>query len=396
MPEPRRDVPQGRRPGTSSARRHRLTVVQRRLTRYRVGLFESLREQLSAHGVDLSLIVGDGTASEASRKDGGTIDWARRVGCTYAWGGRLCWQSLAKLLEGEDMVVVAQESKLLHNVPLLLRPQPFRVALWGHGRNFQGADHHARERFKRWLSAKADWWFAYTNASAAAVRAAGYPTERITVLNNAVDTVRLHAQVTAAGRVDLATRKRELGLPDGPVGLFVGSLYREKLPGLLIDAARRIRAARPDFSLVIAGAGPLSGWLAGEVSGEPWIHLLGPVDDDLKARWLAASDLLLNPGAVGLGILDAFAGELPMITTDCGIHGAEIAYLENGVNGMMVPMRAAAVARAALDVLADPELAQRLRRGCIDSATRYSLAAMVRHFVDGILQWRDARRFRSA
>ena len=41
------------------------------------------------------------------------------------------------------------------------------------------------------------------------------------------------------------------------------------------------------------------------------------------------------PGAVGLGILDSFALQTPMVTTTQNFHGPEIEYLENGKNGII-------------------------------------------------------------
>ena len=45
--------------------------------------------------------------------------------------------------------------------------------------------------------------------------------------------------------------------------------------------------------------------------------------------------LILNPGMVGLNIIESFATAVPMVTTDCRIHSPEIVYLENGRNGIM-------------------------------------------------------------
>jgi hypothetical protein len=85
-----------------------------------------------------------------------------------------------------------------------------------------------RERFKVWLSRRADWWFAYTELSTRSVRGFGYPAQRITTLNNAVDTAALQREVAHCRVGDREALRRRLGLGGGPVGLFLGSLYRDK------------------------------------------------------------------------------------------------------------------------------------------------------------------------
>lgn len=374
-----------------------LLVVQRRLTHYRVPFFAALRSALAARGVRLRLVVGDPTAAERARGDEGVLPWAEYVPCRYAMGGRLCWQDLRPSLRGADLVVVTQENKLLFNWALLLRPPAgLRVALWGHGRNFQTegqADGRTRglsERFKCWLSRRADWWFAYTELSARSVRGFGYPAPRITTLNNAVDSATLRLDVANCRRGDLAALRRRLGLGGGRVGLFLGSLYREKRLDLLLDAAQLVRASMPDFQLIIAGGGPEERSVRQRAAALDWVHPVGPVAGARKIEWLAVAEVLIAPGAVGLGLVEAFAAGVPMVVCEGGGHGPELAYLESGVNGLLVPATPQVLARAVLSLLQEVPLVQRLREGCRAAADRYTLEAMVANFCDGVDAWRAA------
>jgi len=52
----------------------------------------------------------------------------------------------------------------------------------------------------------------------------------------------------------------------------------------------------------------------------PWCKWAGARHGREKAQHLALAQVLLNPGMVGVGILDGFAMRLPLVTTDCGIH----------------------------------------------------------------------------
>ena len=372
----------------------RLVILQRRLTHYRVPFFAALREHLADAGFELRLLVGEGHASERSKQDSGQLDWAVPTPCHYTLGGRLCWQAVGTQLRDAAFVVTAQENGLLHNLPLLLAPQRFRVALWGHGRNWQaGAEDGAASHIKRWLTRRADWWLAYTALSAAAMQR-DVPASRITVLNNAVDTTALVQALQRARELPRTTLRRELGVGSGPLLLFMGSLYAEKRLDLLLDAAARLRVAERELQLVIAGDGPMSGWLHQRCAALPWIKCVGAVQGELKARWLAAADVMVSPGVLGLSVLDAFAAALPLVVGDSGATSPEAAYVEPDVNAVLAAPQAAALAQATLRVLHDADFAAQLRAGAGAAAQRYTLSAMVDHFVDGMQRWRASAPLR--
>jgi glycosyltransferase involved in cell wall biosynthesis len=94
--------------------------------------------------------------------------------------------------------------------------------------------------------------------------------------------------------------------------------------------------------------------------------------------------VMLNPGMVGLGILDSFVAKLPMVTSMCGSHSPEIAYLENGVNGLMTVADVNHYADAVVDLLKDETKYRTLQEGCARSAENISLPKMANRFCDGI------------
>jgi glycosyltransferase involved in cell wall biosynthesis len=124
--------------------------------------------------------------------------------------------------------------------------------------------------------------------------------------------------------------------------------------------------------------------------------LLGPRAGREKAELLAAADVILNPGLVGLGILDGFTAGLPMVTTDCGVHSPEISYLQHGINGLMTQPESKSFARAVIDILSDETLAATLKAGADQSAEDYNMSAMVARFCDGVQRWRASARLGKA
>lgn len=372
----------------------RVLVVQRRLTHYRVAFFEAARELLRQRGVELVLACGEGTAAESRKEDAGVLDWATRLPTRYWLNGRVCIQPFEHVAKGCDATVITPENKLLLNLLEQYFVKSRKVCLWGHGANLQGDPRSLREWFKRKVARHADWWFGYTDLSVPLIERSGFPVDRITVLDNTVDTVEMASMRAQVDEVRIERLRAELGIMGSHVGIYVGSLYAEKRIDMLLDAALAIRKRVPGFELLIVGGGPLADVVARFCSDHPWAKCLGVRKGQDKVDLLALGRALLNPGAVGLGMLDAFVCRVPMITTDCGLHGPEIAYLNNAGNGVMTANDPAAYVEAVCRVLTDDALHVRLVSGCDASASRYSLDNMVSRFADGIERCLAAPRHR--
>ena len=153
-----------------------VAIVQRRMTHYRLPLFERMRAELLARGIRLRVLHGEPTLAEASKDDRGTLDWAEHLPTRYFAGGRILWQPFMGRVHDADLVILPQENKHLHNLPALFNPwRHRRLAFWGHGRNMQSDNPDSLlERLKRHSVCRVDWWFAYTEISAACVRDAGF------------------------------------------------------------------------------------------------------------------------------------------------------------------------------------------------------------------------------
>jgi glycosyltransferase involved in cell wall biosynthesis len=367
--------------------RPRVVIIQRRMTHYRIPLFEMMREQLGKAGIELTVVFGDATAEEQKKCDSGTLSWGMHVPCTYWLNGRICWQNACRAVEKADLVIVPQENRLLFNYVLGMLRRPNALAFWGHGRNFQAPNADSLgERIKRRMVKQVDWWFAYTEASArVVVDEAHFPPERVTVLNNSIDTCALANGLAEITDEDVQQARETFGIGPGTVGIMIASLHADKKLYFLIEAAQHLRQRIPDFQLLIVGDGPQRAVAqrAVENSGG-WIHWPGVRKGREKALLLKMAKVILNPGMVGLGILDSFVAKLPMVTTVCDQHSPEIAYLEDGVNGLMTTNDVGAYATAVLSLLEDEALYRKLQDGCERAANNISLEKMANRFCKGI------------
>lgn len=364
--------------------------MQHRLLHYRMQLFQLLRIVCSQADIDLQLVHGEPTAAERVRADAGCLDWAVKIEnrSLHVRGRDILWQPLPALVGDSDLVVFMQESRLLSNYPWLfgMGPAKTRVGYWGHGRNFQAAAPTGlREQWKRLLINRVDWWFAYTEMTRDIVLAAGYPDARVTVLNNAIDNASFAAHLAGVDPAIVAALRRQIGATaSSTVGLFCGSLYPDKRLDLLLAAGERIVASRPDFRLVVIGDGP-SRHLMENPAHKPWLHWVGAKRGVDKAAWFKLAQLYLNPGLVGLHVLDSFVAGTPMVTTVDARHSPEIAYLQHDVNGLITPGDPVAYADEVLGLLANPVRLQRLRQAAMQDVARYTLDEMVNRFTQGIL-----------
>jgi glycosyltransferase involved in cell wall biosynthesis len=305
-------------------------------------------------------------------------------------GGReLFWQPALPLLRGSDLVVVDVASKLLLNYVLILEQVlgRRRVAFMGHGFNArQQPGTLVGEWVKATISRRPHWWFAYNDLSADAVVQLGYPRERITSVQNAIDTKALVAARQAVTPGQLQDMRRRLGLGGENVGLFVGGMYADKLLPFLLAACERIRAAVPDFEMLFMGAGPDEGLVRSAAAAHPWIHYLPPRFDADKVPYCMPAKVLLLPGAVGLTVLDSFGMQIPLVTLADRYHGPEIAYLEPETNGVVLPGTASPgdYAGEVARLLRDEDRLERLRKGCARASEVYTVEEMARRFAHGL------------
>ena len=136
--------------------------------------------------------------------------------------------------------------------------------------------------------------------------------------------------------------------------------------------------------MIFIGSGPDSELVEKASASNSWIHYLGAISGRERVKYFKLASVQLIPGSVGLGILDSFALETPIITTINNQHGPEIEYLENGINGMITKNTLEDYSNTVTDILNKNKYLE-LVNGCTRSAKDYSIEKMVENFKKGIL-----------
>ena len=321
-----------------------VAIVYRFLPRWRADFFCGLRDALARQNIRLRLYYGKSTQRTSEKPVSHRLKWGDEVDLDWGTPVRnrlwnvgkyeLVWQELPDAALDADLLILMQENSILSNYAAALRQMyvGHKVAFWGHGLNHQADLRSVGNRFKRIYSTRADWWFAYTQQVANHLLHLGFPSERITVVNNAIDTVRLIAEAQTVTAEQLTALGAELKLGAGPVGIFCGAMYPDKRLDFLTKACDRVREQVPGFEMLFLGAGTDASIVERFASSRPWVHYAGPRYGTARVPYFMLSDVFLMPGLVGLAVLDCFALETPLLTTRYPYHSPEIEYLEAGVD----------------------------------------------------------------
>jgi hypothetical protein len=102
---------------------------------------------------------------------------------------------------------------------------------------------------------------------------------------------------------------------------------------------------------------------------------------------------MLNPGLVGLHVLDAFCAGLPIFTLSSSRHSPEIVYLGEAGSGFVTSESIEEYGQLVVNVLTNPGDLLILRRRSLTAAESYTLENMVARFMSGILGCLSAPRF---
>jgi len=365
-----------------------VVIVQYRLTHYRIRFYEILHTLLGENGVQLRVVY-----SAPSEEPGGGdlinalyahLPWGEQVPSRVLPGG-VVRQPILRRTRNADLVIVSDGTKHMLNYAPYLLPifKTPKIAFWGHGWNHHTDDPNSRsERMKFWLAKRADWYFAYTWYVRRAMIERGYDADRITDVQNAVEGPRTEIDPGVVARLT-----EELGLgPSSRVVFYCGKMYPMKRLPLLIEAVARAHATLPSLVLILAGAGSDQGIAQEAAQRYPFVRYVGPVLEKRKAALYSLSRLVVMPGLVGLGVVEAFHHGVPPVATTFPYHSPEFVYLRDGVNGLVVDGTVEDVSAAIVRLATDDALHARLVAGCAETAKTLTVEEMARRFAEGVLQ----------
>ncbi len=177
-------------------------------------------------------------------------------------------------------------------------------------------------------------------------------------------------------------RKPRLGGAD-IVGM--GRLTYQKGFDILIRAVALLSLDYPDVTLTIWGSGPEAESLramAHRLGIAERFHLPGFADEPAKV--LLDASVFAFPSryeGFGLALAEAMALGLPVVAADCQSGPGE--FIENGINGLLVPTEdPTALASALGRIIDDPSLARSLSRHAVRVRERFAAERIAQLWVD--------------
>lgn len=372
----------------------KVLIVKRYERDFRIPFYRLLKSKLSEKGIDLELHYGEPDEEEKKSIRDYIKDESigRKVRNKYfkIKGTYLCYQPCLSLVSKADIVVVQQGNRELFNYALLFRRFFFRkpkLVFWGHGRNFQGNPKSLKEKFKYWYSNKVDFWIAYNELSKKLLTDRGFDPGRIVAINNTIDSksqIEYYDSITESQKEKL---KEQYGIkPGDPVGIFCASIYHDKQIDFLLNALSLVKSKVPNFKFLMVGKGVEDYKPVEYAKNNPgWFFYVGNKFHEEKILYFSIADFQTIPGAVGLNIIDSFSFRCPLITTKIDNHGPEISYLESYKNGIMTNVNLEEYADTIITLTSDKTQLDRLKQGCSEARSFYSIENMANNFFNGVL-----------
>jgi L-malate glycosyltransferase len=373
-------------------------IIYKFLPQYRLDFFSKLKSSLLKDDIDLKVIYGKLKNNDSFKKDEVDFDEGIYIPNRTIKIGKteLVWQPCLSHIKNKDIIIVEQANKLLLNYFLMFSRHfyKFSFALWGHGRNMQENPNSLRNKFKYLFIRRCDWWFAYTKGVKKFLKNNKYPEGKITVVQNAIDTLFLREHYLNISDQEVQKLKADLNINSSRIGIYCGGMYPGKRLEFIIESCMRIKKEVPDFHMLFIGAGIDSFKVIDTEKNNKWIHYLGPKFGFDKVKYFKMASIQLMPSCLGLGILDSFAMETPIITTENSNHGPEIEYLENGINGIITTDSVEKYSEAVIKIL-NTDQYKELMEGCRKSSEIYTVENMVENFKTGIINCMTAKSLSS-
>lgn len=368
----------------------RVVIFQRITATYRIAFYKLLKNILAQRGIDLLVVYGQPSKFELGERIP-EFNAGRRVNNRYLYlrNNFIVWQPIMQHLRNADLIILQQSNRILSNSILMLFKNIFfyKVAFWGHGCNFQAVNRNSiAERVKRFSSSHVSHWFAYNDLAKKIVMDFGYPEEKITSVNNSIDTQENIELFDSISKHELEELKQRYAIDDNaPVGIFCSRLYQDKRVDFLIRCVEEVKKRTENFHFFLIGDGVESS-IVKEYAGNnmSWFHWVGAKYGREKVRFFKLADFQFMPGFVGLHVVESFALLTPLITTDIEYHGPEIIYLENGTNGIMTKNTQESYVNEIIHLIQDNAYRKKLIEGCRQAREFYTIENMAARFADGI------------
>jgi glycosyltransferase involved in cell wall biosynthesis len=221
-----------------------------------------------------------------------------------------------------------------------------KVILWGHGFNQKKRFDPLKDlssKFRMWLINRSDAVLLYGN-NAKCELSKYVNSDKMFVAYNSLDTVDLQNIKLELDQRGVDNIKEEISINEKYNLIFVGRmLYDKVLPESFIKIILNLSLKLESIGFHFIGDGEATKSLKEEIKNNNLdnVYIHGSIHDDLLlGKYLYVSDLLLNPGYLGLSVNHALAFGTPVVSFARGekgpYHSPEVEYVIDGKTGFLI------------------------------------------------------------
>lgn len=231
------------------------------------------------------------------------------------------WKSALKKVKNEKpdivIIVVIPGNITSWLMPMLCKKLGIVVIGWTKVHSISRMPEKLLYTLKNNLYKKYDHFITYGELSKKEMMEHGIMEKKITVANNTIDTSRIINNRDYYTK-EASRLREEYKLKNKWVILYIARMDKEKRHQDILEAWSKIKLINQNIVLVIAGSGNMSDYInqLSNTIDNKRILFIGSVDNDQDNCWIAASDLNLQLGAVGLAINQSMAFGVPTLIAD--------------------------------------------------------------------------------
>ena len=323
-----------------------VALIQRICPHYRVPVWRKLAQ---ADEIDLTVYYGRGekTGSQQNAKNisGFKHKQLFTLGFPFRFRGRSIFVAFHPTLlfhlwkNKYDVVICEGPSNIINNLFILpyflLSRVPF--VWWDAGRNPDAPRRLLRRLFDPILNffiRHSSACIAYGSLARSYLISVGASPAKVFVAQNALDTEKIRKDLQKYDKRAIIEKRKQLGIENKKVILYVGALEKRKKLDMLIDVFADVKTKLKEAALLIVGDGTERQRLEEYVrdSGVTNVLFLGRIVEEVGLLFLL-SDVLVLPSEGGLSINQAMGYGLPVIVSTA--DGTEVDLVKNGETGFL-------------------------------------------------------------
>lgn len=362
--------------------------VQDYVPGYRVKFFDELYLSLKSKGTLMDVAVGRAASNQLKRGDS---DRKKRL-----WKSQIRQVSLgikSKNIRLRFIPIPRTVSTLIiyehaiRNLDVLFMlwagrrlNKNVKIALWGHGENFTQKRNALSSKILLWMLRRCDHYFVYTPNGEKALMSKGLPSEKISCVYNSLDTS------------GISESELSLKCHDVKVVTYIGGIDAPKGSHLIPAVANMLGTFFPEVRFEILGTGTDFEKVKSRISELNLRNTTfwGYQDGAAKHRLLSESNLLIQPGRVGLSAVESLAYAAPIVTRVNQLHGPEFEYIKNFELVFELPEDEASFLQGLQKLILNPGQIWLKARKSNSLRDKFTLQNMVGEFELGILKVLDS------